>query len=122
MTQVLVIEDEISIADTLVFALESEGYGVTWLRLGREGIEAALAGGIDFVILDIGLPDQSGLEVCKAIRRKSEVPILFLSARGDEIDRIVGLEIGADDYVVKPFRQVGLPFSRTAIQSDGAHP
>lgn len=103
MTNVLVIEDEPSIADTLVFALEGEGFGVVWRRLGREGIEAATSESFDFVVLDVGLPDMSGFEVCKAIRKSSEVPILFLTARGEEIDRIVGLEIGGDDYVVKPF-------------------
>jgi two-component system catabolic regulation response regulator CreB len=103
VTKILIVEDEISIADTLVFALESEGYAVEWVRLGRDGVDRASKGELAFVVLDIGLPDQSGFEVCKAIRRFSEVPILFLSARGDEIDRVVGLEIGADDYVVKPF-------------------
>jgi two-component system catabolic regulation response regulator CreB len=101
--EILVIEDEVSIADTLLFVLESEGFAVAWVRLGQEGIERALSGTPALVILDVGLPDLSGFEVCKAIRRQSEVPILFLSARIDEIDRVVGLEIGADDYVTKPF-------------------
>jgi two-component system, OmpR family, catabolic regulation response regulator CreB len=103
MQQVLIVEDEMSIADALTFALEADGFQVHWVRLGRDGIETALARPVELVILDIGLPDVSGLEVCKAIRKHSDVPILFLTARGDEIDRIVGLEIGADDYVVKPF-------------------
>jgi len=103
MAPILIVEDEMSIADTLVFALESEGFTTEWVRLGRQAIERVLAGGVSFVILDVGLPDLSGFEVCKAIRRSSEVPVLFLTARADEIDRVVGLEIGADDYVVKPF-------------------
>ncbi len=103
MAQILVVEDEMSIADALVFALESDGWSVRWLRLGQEASEAALAPDVELVVLDVGLPDMNGFEVCKAIRKRSEVPIIFLTARGEEIDRIVGLEIGADDYVVKPF-------------------
>src|SRR5690606_14321951 len=92
-----------SIADTLVFALGGEGFATRWVRLGREAVEQVQAGEAALVILDVGLPDMSGFEVCKVIRRHSEVPILFLTARSEEIDRVVGLEIGADDYVVKPF-------------------
>lgn len=103
VAQILVVEDEMSIADALVFALESDGWSVAWLRLGQEAADAALAPDVELVVLDVGLPDMNGFEVCKAIRKRSEVPIVFLTARGEEIDRIVGLEIGADDYVVKPF-------------------
>ncbi|MET0412316.1 MAG: two-component system response regulator CreB [Polyangiaceae bacterium] len=103
MAHILIVEDEVSIADTLVFALEGEGFATHWVRLGQQGIDAVAAGSVLFVILDVGLPDMSGFEVCKAIRRSSEVPVLFLTARAEEIDRVVGLEIGADDYVVKPF-------------------
>jgi two-component system, OmpR family, catabolic regulation response regulator CreB len=103
MAHILIVEDELSIADTLVFALGAEGFETRWLRLGRQAIEAVETGPVLFVILDVGLPDMSGFEVCKAIRRTSEVPVLFLTARAQEIDRVVGLEIGADDYVVKPF-------------------
>lgn len=103
MSRVLIVEDELSIADTLVFALDGEGFATEWVRLGRQALERVQAGAVSLVILDVGLPDMSGFEVCKAIRRASEVPVLFLTARADEIDRVVGLEIGADDYVVKPF-------------------
>jgi two-component system, OmpR family, catabolic regulation response regulator CreB len=103
MAHILIVEDEMSIADTLVFALEREGYATRWVQLGREAIECVAAGSVLLVILDVGLADMSGFEVCKAIRRSSEVPVLFLTARAEEIDRVVGLEIGADDYVVKPF-------------------
>lgn len=103
MAQILVVEDELSIADALVFALESDGWTVRWLRLGQEAIEAACVSDVELVILDVGLPDMNGFDVCKAIRKRSEVPIVFLTARGEEIDRVVGLEIGGDDYVVKPF-------------------
>jgi two-component system, OmpR family, catabolic regulation response regulator CreB len=103
MTHILIVEDEMSIADTLVFALGGEGFATHWVRLGSEAIECVQRGMALMVILDVGLPDMSGFEVCKAIRRHSELPILFLTARAEEIDRVVGLEIGADDYVVKPF-------------------
>ena len=100
---ILIIEDEASIADNIVFALKAEGYHCEWVSLGKDAIERVRQGGIDLVILDVGLPDQSGFEVCKAIRIFSEIPIIFVTARSDEIDRVVGLEIGADDYVTKPF-------------------
>ena len=103
MAHILIVEDELSIADTLVFALGAEGFETRWVRLGREAIDNVQTGAVLFVILDVGLPDMSGFEVCKSIRRFSEVPVLFLTARAEEIDRVVGLEIGADDYVVKPF-------------------
>lgn len=99
---VLLIEDEAAIADTLRYALGTEGFDVRWHALGREGL-AALALQPALVILDVGLPDLSGFEVCKLIRRQSDVPVLFLTARSDEVDRVVGLEIGGDDYVSKPF-------------------
>jgi two-component system catabolic regulation response regulator CreB len=103
MSHILIVEDERSIADTLVFALAGEGFTTHWVRLGQEAIEHVAKAEVELVILDVGLPDVSGFEACKAIRRFSEVPILFLTARAEEVDRVVGLEIGADDYVVKPF-------------------
>jgi len=103
MQRILIVEDEAAIADTLIYALETEGFGVHWCRLGGDGMELLGREPIDLVVLDVGLPDCNGFELCKAIRRFSEVPVIFLTARGDEVDRIVGLEIGADDYVVKPF-------------------
>ena len=103
MQRILIVEDEAAIADTLIYALETEGFGVHWCRLGGDGMELLGREPIDLVVLDVGLPDGNGFELCKAIRRFSEVPVIFLTARGDEVDRIVGLEIGADDYVVKPF-------------------
>jgi two-component system catabolic regulation response regulator CreB len=100
---ILLIEDEPGIADNVIYSLEAEGYAVTWVVEGQQGIEVMPQNKIDLVILDVGLPDISGFEVCKVIRRTSDVPIIFLTARADEIDRVVGLEIGGDDYVVKPF-------------------
>lgn len=103
---VLLVEDEKPIADTIVFALGTEGYTAHHVALGHQALtwlasqppQACCA-----IVLDIGLPDINGFDLCREIRRFSDVPILFLTARSEEIDRIVGLEIGADDYVSKPF-------------------
>ena len=100
---ILLIEDEPGIADNVVYALQSENFVVTWVTAGLEGIAALSQKNFNIVILDVGLPDIDGFEVCRGIRKQSDVPIIFLTARGDEIDRIVGLEIGGDDYLVKPF-------------------
>jgi two-component system catabolic regulation response regulator CreB len=102
--KILIIEDEPSIADNIVFALEREGYKPFWKTTAGEGENALVEeSGIALVILDIGLPDGNGFDVCRRIRSTSEVPIIFLTARDQEVDRIVGLELGADDYVAKPF-------------------
>ncbi|WP_273825837.1 two-component system response regulator CreB [Pseudomonas asplenii] len=103
MPHILIVEDEAAIADTLIYALQGEGFTTTWLNLGAAAVEYQRTTPADLLILDIGLPDISGFEVCKQLRRFTEVPVIFLSARDGEIDRVVGLEIGADDYVVKPF-------------------
>ncbi|MEX5595380.1 two-component system response regulator CreB [Pseudomonas orientalis] len=103
MAHILIVEDEAAIADTLIFALQGEGFSTTWLTLGQAALEHQRHTPADLIILDIGLPDITGFETCKQLRRFSEVPVMFLSARDGEIDRVVGLEIGADDYVVKPF-------------------
>ncbi|MDH4582771.1 two-component system response regulator CreB [Pseudomonas sp. BN415] len=103
MPHILIVEDEAAIADTLIYALEADGNATTWLSLGGPALELLRQQAVDLVILDVGLPDTSGFELCKTLRRFSEVPVLFLTARNAEIDRVVGLEIGADDYVVKPF-------------------
>ncbi|EPJ82363.1 DNA-binding response regulator CreB [Pseudomonas sp. CFII64] len=103
MPHILIVEDEAAIADTLIYALQSDGFTTSWLGLGQAAVEHQRRTPADLIILDIGLPDISGFEACKQLRRFSEVPVMFLSARNGEIDRVVGLEIGADDYVVKPF-------------------
>ncbi|WP_457978439.1 two-component system response regulator CreB [Ectopseudomonas composti] len=103
MPQILIVEDEAAIADTLVYALQAEGFVTRWTSLGGEALTLLENGTFDLAILDVGLPDISGFDVCKRLRRFSEVPVIFLTARSEEIDRVVGLEIGADDYVVKPF-------------------
>jgi two-component system OmpR family response regulator len=101
--RILVVDDDPHIRDVICFALEHAGM-VT--QIGRNGIEALAQAETfrpDLVVLDIGMPELDGLEVCRRLRKVSEVPILFLSARSDEIDRVLGLEIGGDDYVTKPF-------------------
>lgn len=103
MPHILIVEDEPSIADTLLFALAEDGHSTQWLSLAGSALDYLANHAVDLVILDVGLPDMSGFEACKRLRRNSDVPVLFLTARGNEIDRVVGLEIGADDYVVKPF-------------------
>ena len=103
MPHILIVEDEPSIADTLLFVLQSEGFRVTWKTLAGDALKLLQATPVDLVIMDVGLPDITGFEACKQLRKFSNVPVIFLTARGDELDRVVGLEIGADDYVVKPF-------------------
>lgn len=103
MKTILVIEDEQSIADTVVHSLEREGFAAVWCDRGRDGLERLKAGDCSLVVLDVGLPDLNGFELCRSIRECSSLPVIFLTARDDEIDKIVGLEIGADDYVTKPF-------------------
>ncbi|MEM9130993.1 MAG: response regulator transcription factor [Actinomycetota bacterium] len=104
MTSVVVVEDEADIADLLALYLEREGWRVHIAGNGRDGLETIRARRPDFVILDIGLPgDLDGFGVCRELRQTSDVPVLFLTARDDEVDRILGLEMGGDDYVTKPF-------------------
>jgi two-component system catabolic regulation response regulator CreB len=100
--RILIVEDEPAIADNLLYALETEGFECRWCATGGEGL-AAVEEGFDLAVLDVGLPDMGGFDLCRAIRRRFDLPILFLTARSGEIDRVVGLELGADDYVVKPF-------------------
>src|SRR3954471_17005739 len=101
--QVLVVEDDPRISEVLEYALKAEGYDVQKAQRGREAIELAKNSAPALIVLDVGLPDIDGFEVCRAVRKSSDAPIIFLTSRSDEIDRVVGLEIGGDDYVVKPF-------------------
>jgi len=101
--KILVVDDEQAIADTLLYALTTNGFEADSCQLGSEAVSRAESGGYALIILDVGLPDMSGFDVCREVRRSSDVPILFLTARTEEVDRIVGLELGADDYVPKPF-------------------
>ncbi len=100
---ILVVDDEARIREVLLYALKKEGFAVTAVADGPAAIAAVDAGGVDLIVLDVMLPEIDGLEVCRRIRQKHRVPILFLSARGEEVDRIVGLELGGDDYLTKPF-------------------
>lgn len=101
--RILLLEDEPAIADTLLYALRSEGFEVEHVRLVREALALLATQPPHLAILDVGLPDGSGFDVCRQLRRSSELPVVFLTARSEEIDRVLGLELGADDYVVKPF-------------------
>ena len=101
--RILIVEDEPAIADTLLYALKTEGFDPEWCATGRAGLAALAAKPFAFVVLDVGLPDGSGFDVCKQIRAHSAVPVLFLTARNTELDRVLGLELGGDDYLVKPF-------------------
>ena len=101
--KVLVVEDDPRISDVLEYALKAEGYEVQTAQRGREATEIAKRSPPSLIVLDVGLPDIDGFEVCRMVRTFSDVPVIFLTSRSDEIDRVVGLEIGGDDYVVKPF-------------------
>ena len=103
MPTILLAEDEHAIADTVLYALRSEGYAAEHVVLGGEVLPRLRRGGIDQVILDVGLPDRNGFDVCRDLRAESEVPVLFLTARDGEADRVLGLELGGDDYMAKPF-------------------
>ena len=100
---VLVIEDEPNLLAALEYTLEQEGYEVLTAINGESGLQLARARKPDILILDVMLPSLDGFEICRIIRRESNIPILMLTARGEEVDRVVGLELGADDYVTKPF-------------------
>ena len=100
---ILIVEDEPAIAENIRFALETEGFATLWHALGEPVMPLLASQPVDLIVLDVGLPDINGFDLCRSIRRQSQVPVIFLTARADEIDRVVGLEIGADDYMVKPF-------------------
>jgi two-component system response regulator RegX3 len=103
MTRVLIVEDEASFSEALEFLLGKEGFQVTTAATGTEALRKFDQGGIDLVLLDLMIPEISGTEVCRQIRSKSRVPIIMLTAKDSEVDKVVGLEIGADDYVTKPY-------------------
>ncbi|CAO3356353.1 response regulator transcription factor [Azospirillum sp. A26] len=103
MTKILLIDDDPHIRDIVRFALNREGFAVVEAGDGVQGLALAQADSPDLILLDIGMPEMDGTEVCRRLRRDSRVPIIFLSSRDDEIDRILGLELGGDDYVTKPF-------------------
>ena len=103
MTRVLIVEDEESFADPLAFLLRKEGFTAALAATGQEALEEFDRNGADIVLLDLMLPGMSGTDVCKQLRQRSAVPVIMVTARDSEIDKVVGLELGADDYVTKPF-------------------
>ena len=103
MTKILVVEDEASFSEALEFLLGKEGFSVVTAENGADALKKFDQGGIDLVLLDLMIPEISGTEVCRQIRTKSRTPIIMLTAKDSEVDKVVGLEIGADDYVTKPY-------------------
>jgi two-component system response regulator RegX3 len=101
--RVLIVEDDDAIATPLAKGLEREGLGVERVETGADALTCAAAVAFDVVLLDLGLPDRDGFDVCRELRAHSDVPIIVVTARSEEVDRVVGLELGADDYIVKPF-------------------
>ncbi len=100
---VLIVEDEAAIAETIVYALRTEGFTPVWKTTGRDALAVLAEQPVALIILDVGLPDMSGFDVCREVHRQRKVPVIFLTARSGEIDKVVGLELGADDYMAKPF-------------------
>ncbi|MEO7752703.1 MAG: response regulator transcription factor [Terracoccus sp.] len=103
MSRILIVEDEVSFSDPLSYLLRKEGYDVAVAETGPDGLAEFEANGADLVLLDLMLPGLSGVDVCRALRQRSSVPVIMLTAKDSEIDKVVGLEIGADDYVTKPY-------------------
>jgi two-component system response regulator RegX3 len=108
VTKILIVEDEDSVLDPLELLLSKEGFSIETARNGREGLDKFWKVSPDLVLLDIMLPEVSGTEVCRQIRAKSNVPIIMLTAKDTEVDKVVGLELGADDYIVKPYSKAEL--------------
>lgn len=121
MQTILIVEDEPAIADTLVYALETENFCVEHVTTGTEALHLLENNQYSLAVFDIGLPDVTGLELCKTVRQTSQLPILFLTARTSEIDQILGLELGADDYVAKPFSPRAVVARIRAILRRGNH-
>jgi two-component system, OmpR family, response regulator RegX3 len=122
MTRVLVVEDEESFSDALSYMLRREGYEVEVAGTGIEALTSFDRSGADLVLLDLMLPGLSGTEVCRELRTRSHVPIIMVTARDSEIDKVVGLELGADDYVTKPFSSRELVARIRAVLRRGAEP
>jgi two-component system, OmpR family, catabolic regulation response regulator CreB len=133
MPRILLVEDEPAIADTLIYALKSECYDVVHVMTGSEALKLESQFKHDLAILDVGLPDMTGFDLCRQLREMRRIPVLFLTARSEEIDRVLGLEIGGDDYVTKPFsprevaarvkailRRSGNPTSNTSSAPHGS--
>jgi two-component system response regulator RegX3 len=122
VTRLLVVEDEESFSDALSYALQREGYDVEVAANGHEALQIFDRTGADLVLLDLMLPGLSGTEVCRELRNRSHVPIIMVTARDSEVDKVVGLELGADDYVTKPFSSRELVARIRAVLRRGAEP
>ena len=122
MTRILVVEDEVSFSDPLSYLLEKEGYEVEVAENGPDAVSAFEADGADLVLLDLMLPGLSGIDICRSIRQRSNVPVIMLTAKDGEIDKVVGLEIGADDYVTKPYSSRELLARIKAVLRRNAEP
>jgi two-component system response regulator RegX3 len=122
MTRVLVVEDEESFSDALSYMLRREGYEVEVAANGNDALHTFERNGADLVLLDLMLPGLSGTEVCRELRARSHVPIIMVTARDTEVDKVVGLELGADDYVTKPFSSRELVARIRAVLRRGAEP
>jgi two-component system response regulator RegX3 len=133
MTRILIIEDEISFSEALSFLLEKEGFETEVAETGKAGITSFNKSTFDLVLLDLMIPEISGIDVCRTIRTTSQVPIIMLTAKDSEVDKVVGLELGADDYVTKPYsaRELvarikavlrrGTPEDSSTSESSGIH-
>jgi DNA-binding response OmpR family regulator len=126
--RVLIVEDDDAIATPLAKGLEREGLAVDRVATGTDALDRSAAASFDVVLLDLGLPDRDGFDVCRELRARSDVPIIVVTARSEEVDRVVGLELGADDYIVKPFglrelvaRIRAVVRRRAPVISDDAH-
>ncbi len=122
VAQVLLLEDDPAIARTVAYALEREGLQVTHSLLLYDARKLWSAGGFDLLVLDVGLPDGSGLDLCREVRAAGHTPVLMLSAHGEELDRVLGLELGADDYLAKPFSPRELAARARALLRRAAAP
>jgi two-component system response regulator RegX3 len=122
MTRILLVEDEESFSDPLSYLLRKEGYEVSVAETGPAALEDFDRAGADLVLLDLMLPGLSGMDVCRALRHRSSVPVIMLTAKDSEIDKVVGLEIGADDYVTKPYSSRELLARIKAVLRRGQEP
>jgi len=119
MTRVLVVDDEPTLLSTMQFNLGREGYDVLTAQNGEDALASAREGSPDLIILDLMLPGMHGFEICRVLRKETSVPILILTAKSDEIDKVVALELGADDYITKPFSPRKLVERINAILGQG---
>jgi two-component system response regulator RegX3 len=120
MTKILIIEDEISFSEALSFLLQKEGFETVIAETGKQGLDFFKSQPFDLILLDLMIPEISGIDVCRAIRSNSQVPIIMLTAKDSEIDKVVGLELGADDYVTKPYSSRELVARIKAVLRRGA--